>query len=194
MREAAEYIGLFLLLVFMSLAVARIESWLLKKLGMQRRSSFIRIADLEKIEHRLTEDPGPLDTSEKLLLALASPSFPASKHTDRIQDAVTRLLQDREVAVLAIQNLARECDWMGYQLGAASSTVVDERSRKLLDEQLATLSETYNALALVAKVSVLARIVPSLVDTELVMTVFRCDVAPANMAIRMSTELEDVHD
>lgn len=200
MREAAEYIGLFLLLVFMSLAVPSIESWLLKKLGMQRRSSFIRIADLEKIEHRLTEDPGPLDTSEKLLLALVSPSFPASKHTDRIQDAVAGLLHDREVAVLAIQNLARECDWMGYQLGAASSTAVDERSRKLLDEQLATLSETYNALViwqmptLVAKVSVLARIVPELVDTELVMTVFRCDVDPANMAIRMSTELEDVHD
>lgn len=85
MREAAEYIGLFLLLVFMSLAVARIESWLLKKLGMQRRSSFIRIADLEKIEHRLTEDPGPLDTPEKLSSALASPNLTASKHTDRMK-------------------------------------------------------------------------------------------------------------
>ena len=187
---SSEWVGYLVVtafIIFASVAVVRFETWLTKKLGMQRRSQFVSIRELE-------EDPGPLNTQEKLLLALTSPKLQASKHLDRIQDAVSHLLDERRVAILALHNMEREREWMGYQLGAANTLAVDEESEKLMAAQMETLSEKYTATVkwdlptLAEKVSVLARLVPNLVDSEFVATVFLCDTIMAGKAVQMSAE------
>jgi len=185
--EWVEYIVVAVFIVVMSVAYGFFENWLTKKLGMRRRSPFVHIADLEK-------DPGPLDAPEKLRSALVSSNLTASKHVDRIQDAFSRLLEENEVATLAIRSQHRELEWLGYQFGAARSTATDEESQKLLDQQLDELMDKYCAHqkwdidTLASKVSVLARITPDLVDTEMVMNVFRVDHITASKAIGMSAE------
>lgn len=192
--EWVGYLGSAVIIVVGSFAAARFEIWLLKKTGMQRQRTFVPIADLEKAERRLAEDPGPLDTPEKLRAALVSPNLTASKQLDRIQDAVDRLLAEREVAALAIRSQHRELEWMGYQLGAACTHATDEESQKMLDLQLAELRSKYCAhqkwdlQTLAKKVSVLACITPDLVDTEMVMNVFRVDHVTASKAVDMSAE------
>lgn len=182
-----EYLVATVVLVFASVAVVRFENWLTKKLGMQRRSQFVFLRELE-------EDPGPLNTQEKLALALTSPKLQASKHLDRIQDAVSLLLAERKVAVQALYNMERNREWMGYQLGAANTLPVDEESERLLAEQRVTLGEKYAAtvkwdlLTLAEKVSILARLVPNLVDSDFVATVFLCDTITASKAVQMSVE------
>jgi hypothetical protein len=181
------YLVAAVVLVFATVGVVHFETWLTKKLGMQRRSQFVSLCELE-------EDPGPLDTQEKLALALTSPKLQASKHLDRIQDAVSLLLAERKVAVQALYNMERNREWMGYQLGAANTLPVDEESERLLAEQLETLGEKYTATVkwdlptLAEKVSILARLVPNLVDSEFVGTVFLCDSVTASKAVQMSAE------
>lgn len=127
-------------------------------------------------------------------MALTSPKLQASKHLDRIQDAVSLLLAERKVAVQALYNMERNREWMGYQLGAANTLPVDEESERLLAEQLETLGAKYTATVkwdlptLAEKVSVLARLVPNLVDSEFVETVFLCDSVTADKAVQMSAE------
>jgi len=192
--EWVGYLAAAMIIIVGSFAAARFEIWLLKKTGMQRQRTFVPIADLEKAERRLAEDPGPLDTPEKLRAALVSPNLTASKHVDRIQDAFSRLLEENEVATLAVRSQHRELEWMGHQLGAACTAATDEESQKMLDKQLDELMDKYCAHqkwdlpTLAKKVSVLARLTPDLVDTHMVMNVFRVDHITAAKAVSMSAE------
>lgn len=51
------YLVAAVVLVFATVAVVHFETWLTKKLGMQRRSQFVSLRELE-------EDPGPEHAGE----------------------------------------------------------------------------------------------------------------------------------
>ena len=145
-----------------------------------------------KVERRRSvgsreKEPGPLNTSKDLLLALVNPVLPASKHLDRVQDAVSTLLQEREVSAFALQRLELDRKWTNSQLSYLQATMSEEQMRALNSADKVIDFINWDDTTLASKVSVLARLVPELICPEFVAIVFRCDIVTAQKAVQLST-------
>lgn len=86
-----------------------------------------------------------------------------------------------QIASEVILSLLDDRDYLGYMVGHARGQIDDTTMEELTSERL-QLSDTENA-ALVHKVAVLAALIGDRIDSELVATVFRCDVIKAIQAI-----------
>jgi len=109
-----------------------------------------------------------------------------------IRDASSFEHTPLSVAAQAIRSLIDENEFLGYQLAAERGAVSEEQLEELSKQYLK--HHKWRMEDLVHQISLLVQVVPDRVDSELVGTVFHCDVVTAGHAVYRSAEAQARRD